>query len=87
MAAITKPQVDLVVSTLASAHRPFSQLEQFALAVQTLMANNWVSTTTIGGINGSIKINSTVSGADQTTLLNQYQTLKTNLTTIINQLP
>ncbi len=89
MAAITKVQVDAVVNTLQNCHKPFGQLEQFALSIQRLMANNWVDTINIGGnIGGStIAVSAAVSPTDQATLLAQYTALKTNITTLINQLP
>jgi hypothetical protein len=87
MAQITKPQVDTIVTTLQNAHIAFTQLEQFAGIVQQFMANNWVSTVTIGSVGSTLKVNSSVSVSDQNALISQYQTLKTNLTTIINQLP
>lgn len=87
--AITKQQIDTVVTVTSNMQVTVNHINKLASTIQGLMANNWVSKTTIGSLldGGGITVNSTVSAADQTTVLNQYATLKAQLVTLFNQLP
>lgn len=85
--AITKAQVDTVVSVTNQMQPSLGKLQSFATTVQKLMASNWVNVINAGGGISGLTVNATVAVADQTTLLNQYTALKTQLVTLFNQLP
>ena len=59
------------------------KLTDFLQVVNTIAANNWIQSIVVGGVT----INATVSAADQTSIIANYQTLKTAISTAFATLP
>lgn len=81
--AITKPQLDQAAVTMPQLLAVANKLQFLIGKTQDLMTSSWVITSTLG----DIQVLTTISSADQTNILNQYQTLKANLASLYQQLP
>lgn len=81
--AINQAQVTQAQSVVAKLENTLQQLTIFIAQVESLMANNWIPTVNIVGIQATTPL----SASDQTLILNQYITLKASLAALYAQLP
>lgn len=80
--AITKPQLDQSAITINQLLVVAHKLQFLIGKTQDLMASNW----TVGNDLGDLKVLTTISLDDQTNILNQYQSLKSSLASLYQQL-